>query len=85
MGKIRKQVYLDPAQDQQLKDISGQTGLSEAELIRQAIDQSLLGATGTVRIDLAAWDTEKAFIQKCLVSKPQPGGRDWQRSDLYER
>jgi hypothetical protein len=85
MGKIRKQVYLEPIQDEQLKSLSGQTGLSEAELIRQAIDQSLGGAIGTARIDLAAWDIEKAFIEKCHERKPQPGGRDWQRSDLYER
>jgi hypothetical protein len=85
MSKIRKQVYLDPHQEKQLKSLSGQTGFSEAELIRQAIDQSLRGASVSPPLDLSAWDAEKVFIGQCRDRVVLPGGRDWQRSDLYER
>lgn len=37
--KARKQVYLEPRQENLLKLIAQQTGVSEAEIIRQAIDR----------------------------------------------
>ena len=39
--KIRKQIYIEPAQEILLKQITTQTGISEAELIRRAIDQHI--------------------------------------------
>jgi hypothetical protein len=36
---IRKQVYLEQAQDQKLKRLASQRGCTEAELVREAIDQ----------------------------------------------
>ena len=39
--KIRKQIYIEPAQETFLKQVTTQTGVSEAELIRQAIDQHI--------------------------------------------
>lgn len=40
-SKIRKQIYLDPAQEALLKRLAGATGLAEADLIRQALDRHL--------------------------------------------
>jgi hypothetical protein len=42
MNKIRKQIYIDVWQDQRLAELSSKTGLSEAEIIRQALDAYLL-------------------------------------------
>lgn len=42
MNKVRKQVYLDLWQDEQLAEWSAKTGASEAEIIRQALDAYLL-------------------------------------------
>ncbi len=36
---IRKQVYLERAQDQKLKRLAAQRGCTEAELVREAVDQ----------------------------------------------
>ena len=38
---IRKQVYIEPEQDERLKEWAEETGKSEAEIIRQALDRWL--------------------------------------------
>ncbi len=37
---VRKQIYLDPRQDEILKAAADRTGKTESELIRNAIDES---------------------------------------------
>lgn len=83
-SKIRKQIYLERQQEKLLKAISTSTGLSEAEIIRQAINHHL-GAVTSPTLNLAAWEDEKVFIKQIKSRFPQPGGRDWKREDLYER
>ena len=39
--KIRKQVYIEPEQERRLKKLTKQTGMSEAEIIRKALDLQL--------------------------------------------
>jgi len=39
--KIRKQIYIQSRQEHLLKEIAQQTGVSKAEIIRQAIDPHL--------------------------------------------
>ena len=38
---IRKQLYLDEAQERALKQRAKELGVSEAEIVRQALDQAL--------------------------------------------
>ncbi|MBD2501266.1 ribbon-helix-helix domain-containing protein [Anabaena azotica] len=83
-SKIRKQIYIEPRQENLLKAIAQQTGVSEAEIIRQAIDLHLSEITVT-QTNLAAWEAEMKFIEEIKTRPVQPGGRDWQRADLYER
>lgn len=40
--KIRKQVYLEPDQNRQVKQMSARYGKTEAEVIREAIDNYLV-------------------------------------------
>ena len=40
--KIRKQIYLDPEQNRQVKRLSARQGKTEAEIIREAIDNYLI-------------------------------------------
>ena len=40
--RIRKQIYLDPGQNEQVKQISARHGKPEAEIIREAIDNYLI-------------------------------------------
>lgn len=82
--KVRKQIYLDPAQDLQLKLLSQATGLSEAEIIRQTLGSRLGQGRGQIR-DLAAWERELQFIEQWIAKGPVEGGRTWKREDLYDR
>lgn len=80
---VRKQIYLRPHQDKALKDMVRETGGSEAELIREAIEYRI--ATGAEpKRDLTAWETERRFIE-ALEQKPVAKIRSWCRKDLYER
>ncbi|MCI0416197.1 ribbon-helix-helix domain-containing protein [bacterium] len=81
--KIRKQIYLESEQDRLLKHLSRKTGVSEAELIRNAIDQQMdIPNLGKGRHNI--WKEEAGFIRR-LMRKPQvKGKRTWRRKDLYE-
>jgi hypothetical protein len=84
MSKIRKQIYIESHQEELLKATAQSTGVSEAEIIRQAINQHI-GLVNVTRKDLTAWEAEKAFIKTLKQRPPLPGGRDWTRDELYEQ
>jgi hypothetical protein len=81
---IRKQIYLEPEQDALLKRLASETGTSEAELIRQAIDRHVR-AGRRPRRDLRAWEQERAFIQQLIRQAEAPAPRTWTREDLHDR
>ena len=45
-SKIRKQIYIDAIQEEQLKRIATATGESEASIIRRAIDRITIAESG---------------------------------------
>jgi predicted DNA-binding protein len=60
---IRKQVYLDPKKERELKRMARETGKTEATIIREALDHLIL----ETRLDkerMEAWNTERAFIDQ---------------------
>ena len=80
---IRKQIYIEPRQDDTLKGLARMLGLSEAELIRRAIDRQ----TSTVPVgmrDLEAWEREKVFIAERMAAGPVSSTRRWSRDEVYE-
>jgi hypothetical protein len=82
--KIRKQIYLDPQQNEILKQTSKKLGVSEAEVIRRAI----LSQTSRISIsqqNRKAWENELQFIQSLIKQGKLRGKRKWKREDLYER
>jgi len=81
---LRKQVYIEPRQEILLKQLVRETGMTEAELIRQAIDRQMK-VIRFPRQNLRAWQEERAFIARLIQQGPAPGGRSWRREDLYER
>lgn len=83
--KVRKQIYLDHAQEVQLKRLALATGLSEAELIRRTLDLHLGLLPPPQPRDLSAWEEEKRFIKEWIAQGPVDGGRTWKREDLYDR
>lgn len=60
--KIRKQIYIEPHQEHLLKAIAQQAGVSEAELIRQAIDLHL-GKITPPPTNIAVWETERMSLK----------------------
>lgn len=83
-SKIRKQIYIATEQEERLKQLTALTGLSEAEIIRQALDRHTITYRLTTR-NLTAWETEREFLENLMAKGPVPGGRTWTREDIYDR
>lgn len=83
---VRKQLYVRRRHDDFLKKRSAELGVTEAEIVRDALD-SYAAYSGSARHDGSAWAAEEAFIGE-LVSATRSRvaiGRTWQRDDLHER
>lgn len=82
---VRKQIYIQKSQEERLKKVSEARGVSEAEIIRRALESEL--KRGGVR---RAYDDEamKRLHQAMLeMDKKPPVPRkkgDWTREDLYQ-
>lgn len=83
-AKIRKEIYIEPEQDALLKKLSDETGLSEAELLGQAVERCIETANMQPS-DPQAWTQAREFILDLIKQGPVPGGRTWKREDLYDR
>ena len=86
MPKVRKQIYLEKKQDQQLKRLAEARGVSEAEVIRQTLDQRFAEAANRpAPPDANAWRKAHATMLQLLTEGPLPqAGRRWTRAELYE-
>ena len=80
---VRKQIYIEPRQDAVLKQKARLLGVTEAEVIREALDRQMASVGLDVR-DRKAWEREKAFVEKRLAKGFVPGTRRWKREDAYE-
>jgi transposase-like protein len=80
---VRKQIYIEPRQEEMLKRLARELGVAEAELIRQGIDQVARGRQVVPR-DEHAWEEEKAFIAKRRRLNVPQTGRAWTRGELYD-
>jgi hypothetical protein len=59
---IRKQVYIEPRHDRMLKRRASQRGVTEAEIIREALDRVEVGVGGR-RVDVDAARQAIAFMR----------------------
>jgi hypothetical protein len=82
--KVRKQIYIEDYQEAQLKALAEETGLSEAELIRQAISQQAR-ILRLPRREPELWRAELAFIEQLIAQGPVEVRRTWKREDLHDR
>jgi len=80
---IRKQVYIEPEQEDLLKRRSRELGISEAALIRRGIDEIAHGGSSAA-LDKEAWKEELAFMKERAKMKVPQTGRSWTREELYE-
>lgn len=90
---VRKQVYIEAAQESMLKRMASELGVAEAELIRQGIGLVMeSGAVSTADApapetpwDDEAWAEALAFMKRVGKRGATPGGRGWHREELHER
>ena len=80
---VRKQIYIEPRQETQIKCQASETGMSEAEIIRQAIDY-WLEEQARQREAKQAWEKARALMEARYAQGPVPGGRTWTREALYK-
>ena len=86
MGRmIRKQVYIEARQEAMLKRLARTQGVSEAELIRQAIDRQV-SSGHVLPSEGAAWEDAHRFMLELRNRGPiADRGRTWTRDELYEK
>ncbi len=82
---VRKQVYIEPRQEAMLKRVAAMRGVSEAELIRRAIDGQIEGGhAGFLPPDADAWEQAYQFMLELRARGPVAGrARTWKREELY--
>jgi hypothetical protein len=68
---VRKQLYLEAAQDRLLKRLAAEAGVSEAQVIRQAVAQHAAQTSASTR-DARAWQRQRRCIRAPLC-----GGHGW--------
>jgi len=83
-GMVRKQVYIEPRQEELLKRRARELGVSEAELIRRGIDQISRARALTIPASWEAWEEAKALIRERMQLKVPQTGRTWRRDELYD-
>jgi hypothetical protein len=80
---VRKQLYLQAEQDEQLKAMARTTGRSEAQVVRDALDGLAGAARANLRPDAAAWAEALAFMRSRRSSPARPAGARVTRETLY--
>jgi hypothetical protein len=82
---VRKQVYLERRQALLIKRQARRLGISEAELIREAIERQIeQTASRTARPDSKAWERAHALMLALRAEGPVPDRpRRWTREELY--
>jgi hypothetical protein len=83
---VRKQIYISRRQQALLKRLSQQRGLSEAEIIRQAIDREASHVSPRVKLtSQQAWDQAYMFMLSLAAQAGQfHEPYQWNRNELYD-
>ncbi len=86
---VRKQIYIEEEQDAVLREVAEEYGISQAELIRQALEREIVGRR-RVRVRYPDAMRKKAFEEfvrfvRSRESLPVEGeAYKWNRQDAYE-
>lgn len=82
---IRKQIYIQKSQEERLKRVAEARGVSEAEIIRRALENELKHAGYRLAYDDEAWAKAYQFMLDMEKRLPVPRQkRSWTREELYE-
>ena len=81
---IRKQIYIPSRQDSLLKKLAKQRGVSEAEVIRQALDREVQ-MPGIEQTSEAAFAKMEKFMEERKARYAGTGEPyRWSRNEIYE-
>lgn len=81
---VRKQVYIEVAQDRRLKRLARARGQTEAALIREALDA--LADRADARGGPSAPSEPLAIARQLYAMGPLPARKgNWTRADIYDR
>lgn len=82
---IRKQIYIQKNQEERLKKAAEARGVSEAEIIRRALELELRFVGYRPAYNLEAWERIQKFLMEMKKRGPvAQRKRDWTREELYE-
>lgn len=82
---IRKQIYIQKSQEERLKKVAEERGVSEAEIIRRALENELKRAGYRLAYDAEAMKRlHQAMLDQEKKDPVPQKKRDWTREDLYE-
>lgn len=81
---VRKQIYIYKRQQAQLKRISEARGISEAEIIRNALDREVNSQIAPYHYDEDAWKRILASIEKRRALGVASAPYTFRRQDAYE-
>ena len=82
---IRKQIYIQKSQEDRLKKVAEARGVSEAEIIRRALDVELKRVGYRLAYDDQAMKRLLQAMRDMDKKPPVPQKkRDWTREELYE-
>jgi hypothetical protein len=80
---VRKQIYIQKRQEILLKRLSQARGLSEAEVIRQAIDRETGRVSAQPAADRSAWQEWVAFLDSRRRASAGKQPLRWNREEIY--
>ena len=82
---VRKQIYIQKNQEERLKRVAEMRGVSEAEIIRRALENELRNGGYRLAYDDDAWAKAYQFMldleKRARVPRQK---RNWTRDELYE-
>jgi hypothetical protein len=81
---VRKQIYIYKRQEAQLKRISEARGISEAEIIRNALDREVNSEMVPYHYDEEAWTKILAFVKQRIALDVTGEPYKFRREDAYE-
>ena len=83
---IRKQVYIEEHHDRLLKRRARQRGVTEAEIIREALDRADVGGSRAGHLSDPAAGRKAISFMRSLARRRRkaPAGRGWTREALYD-
>jgi hypothetical protein len=86
MAMVRKQIYLDAQQDKKLKRLAKASGLTEAELVRRAVDDLDEADTTSAAARREAGERLLALMLERVERDSATAASDlpWSRADIYQ-